>query len=70
MSATFTSGKRSCFVVEKEADLEEYLPLFKPSRFTYPKTLLRMKLLAESIRSFWEGFTSFYRTIYQGLKSW
>ena len=29
-----------------------------------------MKLLSESIRSFFEGFTSFYTTIYDKMKGW
>ncbi len=29
-----------------------------------------MKLLSESIRSFFEGFTSFYTSIYQEMKKW
>jgi len=29
-----------------------------------------MKLLSESIRNFWEGFISFYTSIYNEMKSW
>jgi hypothetical protein len=29
-----------------------------------------MKLLSESIRNFFEGFTSFYTSIYQEMKKW
>src|SRR5438094_8822758 len=29
-----------------------------------------MKLLSESIRNFWEGFCSFYKSIYRQMKSW
>ena len=29
-----------------------------------------MKLVTEAIRNFWEGFISFYATVYKGLKSW
>jgi len=29
-----------------------------------------MKLLFESIKNFWEGFISFYTTIFKELKSW
>jgi hypothetical protein len=69
MSATFRFSKRSCFVVENEAGLEEiFTPLSSP--FTYPKTILNMKLFSESIRSFWEGFASFYTNIYHGMKGW
>ena len=29
-----------------------------------------MKVLSESIRNFFEGFSSFYTTIYDKMKSW
>lgn len=29
-----------------------------------------MKLLSESIRNFWEGFISFYTTIFDEMKDW
>lgn len=32
--------------------------------------LYTMKLLSESIRSFFEGFVSFFTLIYKELKSW
>jgi len=42
-----------------------------------PKTLLfcttshfTMKLLSESVRNFFEGFVSFYTSIYHEMKSW
>jgi Flp pilus assembly pilin Flp len=33
-------------------------------------TTVTMKILVESIRSFWEGFSSFYTTIYDEIRSW
>ena len=29
-----------------------------------------MKIISESIRSFWEGFVSFYTVIYKEIKNW
>jgi hypothetical protein len=29
-----------------------------------------MKLVIESIRNFWEGFSSFYTSIYDEMKTW
>ena len=29
-----------------------------------------MKVLVDSIRNFWEGFSSFYTAIYNEIKSW
>jgi len=34
------------------------------------KAITNMKILVESIRNFWEGFSSFYTSIYEEIKSW
>ena len=38
-------------------------------RFNHFKSTT-MKIISESIRSFWEGFVSFYTVIYKEIKNW
>jgi hypothetical protein len=50
----------------------KYCSIFKKCVALYHDTLkpATMKLLSESIRSFFEGFVSFYTSIYNEMKTW
>jgi hypothetical protein len=49
------SIKKGCFV--------NLFPLTK-------KSFATMKVFSESIKNFWEGFISFYTSIYKEIKGW
>jgi hypothetical protein len=58
---------------QKSLDKKE---LFLCKKITYSQRIIKkkkidvMKILFESIRNFWEGFISFYTSLYNLMKSW
>jgi hypothetical protein len=45
-------------------------PVYGIGQYTKNNLFCIMKLLSESIKNFWEGFRSFYVSIYNQMKTW